>query len=236
MTTPEPSPGLEPVLQPIHTENDRNIVEDGRLAQLRKDALRVIQTSGKAEALAAILEMFDNPRLLDPKSNADDYPDSLLEWAVREGSVDCVKLLLKTGADPKKSQLRPGFLPVHLMACCAKNMSKQQMRDMADALSAAGADFDALDEDWSPLHYAIHSGSPWMVEILIERGVKVDPNLLDDPAVEAKLIPAEGEDDHPYALEALRVLRSKLLEDSILSAMPGGGDGPATNASRGMTL
>lgn len=228
------------ILRPIHTENDRNIIEDGRLAQLRKEALRVIQNSGDAEKLSEILREVDNPRLLDPKSNDKDFPDSLLEWSVREGSVDCVRLLLSTGADPTHSQLGGGFLPVHLLACAGKNFGRQTIGGIAQALSEAGADFNARDASgWTPLHHAVYSGSPWVAEFLISRGVEVDPRLVDDPEVRAKVIPDEREDDHPFAVEALavvqRVVRSGQLHDAILSAMPDEGE-PAPKSSPAMTL
>lgn len=239
MTTPKATADRDSILRPVDTENDRNIIEDGRLPRLRKEAREAMKFTGGRKKLAAILEQLDNPRLLDAKSNSGDYPDSLLEWAIREGDVGCARLLLATGADPKKSQLGGGFLPVHLLACGANQMDRKTIREFIDMLSDAGADFGAKDDQgWTPLHHAVYSGSTWFAEMLITRGAWVDPNF-GDPAKECELIPQECETDHPYAVKTLaavrRALRSKEIGEAILSAMPDEPEASA-NPAPGMTL
>lgn len=198
------------------------------VAQLRKDAIEVIRRTGSAEKLSEILRVVDDPRLLDRAVNDQEVPDSLLDWAILEGRVECARLLIETGADPMTSHHSHGFLPVHQLACSFQNGAKRKMLELVELLAAAGADFNAKARDWTPLHFAVLRGSPAVAEILIGRGAWIDPRFLDDRDMLEKIIPAEGDDDRPGALEALamvqRAASSQLLGESLLSAMPSEGD------------
>lgn len=206
------------------------------LAQLRRQALTLIQGTGGAQKLPEILRRAGDPRLLDIPidGGAEDYPDSLLEMAIREYELDCARILIESGADPTQSRLGGGSLPVHVLACNAGGMTEETIHGFWDLLGAAGADFDAKDaKGWTPLHYAVHHGFAWTTQHLIQRGVRIDPMLLD-PQRESEILP-DGDEERRYAMEALRVVRSKLLQDSILSAMPSDGE-PTPKALPGMTL
>lgn len=219
MTTPDATSDLEP---------------KELLARLRKEAFLVIQNTGGASRLQEILKRAGDPRLLDIPSASDDYPDTLLEWSIREFNLDCARILIDSGADPMQGQLGGGFLSVHVLACNAGGMTRETIEGFVELLSAAGADFDAKDDKgWTPLHYTVHHGFPWTTEVLIQRGVQIDPALLD-PATEAEILPNDGE-DLPYAVEALRVVRSLVMEQKLLSAMPNEGE-PVAKPSLGMTL
>ena len=209
-------------------------------AQLRKEAIEVIRRTGSAEKLSGILKKVDDPRLLDRAFSEQEIPDSLLDWAILEGRVECARLLIAAGADPMSSHHGGGFLPVHYFGMSFQHRDEPRMRELAELLASAGADFEArCDRQWAPLHYAVLRGSPVLAEILISRGVWVDPRFLNDSTLLENIIPDEGDDDRPGALEALtmvqRVASSRGLEESILSAMPAEGE-PLAKPSAGMTL
>lgn len=223
------------------TEHDRNTIEDGRIPQLRKEAFKAIRSAGGAEHLSAVLGMLDNPRLLDAPSSPDDERETLLEFAVQQEAVDCARVLLKSGANPMHSRLSSGFTAMHVLACNAAVMTERSMRELVALLVGAGADLDAKERHsndcwrWTPLHYAIYNGSPKFAEILIESGATVDPRLLEDAEMEAKITPDPQEDNHQPALEALRLVRALAIEQRILAAMPDEPEGSA-KPSTGMTL
>lgn len=217
------------------TIHDSNIIRDGWLPLLREDAVKAIKGNG-VEKLSAILRMVDDARLLDAPQDEHDWPASLLEWAVYEGSAACARVLVESGADPSSSRLLGGLRAVHLLARQAQFMEAEVVLQLTDLLSRAGADFDAKDADgWTPLHHAISNGSMRMATILIERGVWIDPKLLDDPEMDDQILPDDIGRMQEYAIDTLRDVRAMLLGQKILSAMPDEG-APAAKSSPAMTL
>lgn len=217
------------------TSSTSSAPENIDVVRLRTRAMNAI-SGHDTFTLSDILKEIGDPRLLDVPCTADEWQDSLLEWAVREGSVDCALKLLATGADPMHTTFESGFCSLHILASHAKNMDGRTMRRFVGMLGAAGADFDVkTDLGWTPLHFAINDGSPEFVEILIEHGVWVDPKLLDDPNMETQILPDPVEEHRPQSVEALRLLRALVIEQNVLSAMPTE-PGQDTPPSPGMTL
>lgn len=208
-----------------------------RLAEtLRRSALENIR-SGKTRDLAELLQMAGDLHLLDKPISKEDWPDTLLEWSIREGCIRSARLLIESGSNPMRGQLGGGFVSTHLLAASAKNMTTEVMQEFVTLMSSANADFNAQDnQGWSALHWAIHKGSPDMVQILIGAGAWIDPKLLDDPKMENQIIPDDPEDpDHPYAQEALRLVRSLALSRILEGAMSSEDDpAPSSGSNRSL--
>lgn len=202
------------------------------VSRLRRDAFWVIREDNLRK-LQAILTDAKDPRLLDiPASDEKHRRESLLEWCIRCGAINCARLLIETGADPMQSRMPKGLLSVHLWASHANPAlnDERSVRDFMQLLSAAGADFDAKTVyGWTPLHYAIYFSSPNCSQMLIERGAWIDPKLLEDSQLPDKL------KNRAESVKALRLVRSMALEQSILSALSAEG-GPPAKSSPAMTL
>lgn len=198
------------------------------IGKLRNAAFRAIEARD-VRALSEILKKVDDPRVLDTKAVVADWSDSLLEWSIKEEAIDCARLLLESGADPMWCGQGSGIVSVHVLAYSAVDMEEGLVRAFVDLLHAAGGDFNAkAGSGWTPLQYAIYNGASKLAEILIERGVDVDAKLLDPETAESEILPESSEEEHPKALEALRRVRSMVMERRILSAMDAD---PAANAS-----
>lgn len=194
------------------------------VAQLRLGAFTAIQNRD-TEKLQAILRKAGDPRPLDVQIATNDYSDTLLEWAIRHVALDAVRLLLESGSDPMQPRGNNGLTTLHMFACNSHAMRETSIRAIVDLLSGAGADFNAKDkEGWTPLHFAIFTGSPTLATVLIEHGVRVDPKLLEDAEMERRIVPPLGEMAHFSAAEALRTVRALALEKSMLEAMRGEGE------------
>lgn len=204
-------------------------------ALLRTQAMEAI-SGNNARKLSAILKQVDDPRVLDVPSTAEEWQDSLLEWATRETSVECARILLASGANPMDTKFESGFCALHILASHAKNTDRRTLQEFVDLFAAAGANFDVkTDLGWTPLHFAVHDGCPEFVEILIRHGVWVDPKLLDDPNMESQILPDPVEEHRPQSVEALRMLRALAMEQYLLSAMLDEA-APAAKSSSAMTL
>ena len=91
----------------------------------------------------------------------------LLMFAAHHGSVACVELLLKHGADISAPVLRQGILPLAMAAASGQSAVVQ-------LLLSAGADVHAAHNGWSSLHAAIKEGDFRMVQLLLVAGA--NPN------------------------------------------------------------
>lgn len=206
-----------------------------RVARLRKHAIKVIGTSSAAKKLPEILKKVDDPRLLDSPSSDQDQCDTLLEWAVQEGDIDSVRILLESGADPMQCG-ESGVRSTHLLGSAPWGMKEETMRGIVTLLKDAGADFDVKDaRGWTVLHHAIWNGAPDYCRTLIDCGVRIDPRLLNDRATESEIVPDSAGQYQPEADEALRTVRSIVLGQSLMSAMPSEGE-PLAKPLIGMTL
>lgn len=202
---------------------------------IRAAALLEIQR-GAADRLSALLRKVDDPRVLDVCTGEGDFPETLLEWAIRWSAADCARLLIESGADPMHSRRLDDFRTTHYFGCHARLMGEDTLRSLVKMFSEAGADFDAKDaEGYTPLHYAINNGSPELAKILIVRGAWVDPLLLEDATMELRILPVQTNHVYEQACEALRLVRSLAMEQKILSAMTDEGE-PTTKSSPRMTL
>lgn len=205
------------------------------IENLRAAALLEIQR-GATDRLSVLLKKVDDPRVLDVRCGEGDFPETLLEWSMRWSAVGCARILLESGADPMHSRRADEFCTVHYFACNARLMGEDTVRSFVTMLEAAGADFNAKDaEGFTPLHCAINHGATALAKVLIERGARVDPLLLDDVTMELRILPVKTSSVYEQACEALRLVRSLAMERNILSAMPTEPDAGAT-ASPGMTL
>ncbi len=99
-----------------------------------------------------------------------DY--SSLQVAAEHGCADCVRLLLKAGADVEK-QLKPssrtGYRPLHLAAI-------KGSVDVVHLLASAGANLNSTDSSGcTPLFWAVRHGHEGLVGHLLKLGA--DPNF-----------------------------------------------------------
>lgn len=206
------------------------------VAQLREEALSIIERAKGLEKLQEVLQSAGDPRLLDAPLPDDLHRGGLLAWAVTKGEVDYGRILIESGADPMHAAGGDGFGPTHALGLFSYGMSEAAIHSFVEMLAAAGASFDAKDaKGYAPLHYAVGAGSSTLVQLLIERGVPIDPMLLDDASFEATITPREGSGLRPRVIEALRIVRATAMKQNLLSAMPAEPEDGA-KPSPGMTL
>ncbi len=92
---------------------------------------------------------------------ADDEGETLLFYAVRGGDFEIMKLLIEFGADINKRGIG-GYGIFHLV----ENV------EQAEFFFEAGGNPDVIDEDqYSPLHTAIHRGNLEMAKFFISKGL-----------------------------------------------------------------
>jgi ankyrin repeat protein len=97
------------------------------------------------------------------KAGMRDSGHTLLTVAAEAGNSDMVKLLLKSGANPREAG-RYGIAPIH----CAANPA------VAALLLDAGAQLtDGQDFGWAPLDSAAADGNLELVKFLVARGADV---------------------------------------------------------------
>ena len=98
---------------------------------------------------------------------ANGFGETALMFAVENGALARVELLLENGADPNAAT-RTGATPL-LAAVESRN------EDIVAAVVAAGAEIDAADRDgWTALLAAARSGLTEIVALLIDAGADVD--------------------------------------------------------------
>lgn len=201
------------------------------IALLRQQAVTAIRSTGGAETLSWILRQVRDPHVLDhlPRA-ASNHPGTLLDISIGRVAIDCSRLLVAAGADPMHPVRADGIRAAHALAATANSMVDETIHAYVELLGGAGADFGAEDaRGFTPLHYAIRSGSSTLAKLLIERGVSIDPKLQGDAELEASLIPSRSASLYPHACEALRLVRSLALERALLTGMSTcteGGPGP----------
>ncbi len=104
-------------------------------------------------------------------NNKDAHGETRLLKAVRQGSLNEVKRLLKNGADPETRDAR-GLTALHIAAYWGET-------DIVEALIKAGADVNSDNgKGWTPLHAAALSGGlrcrKEIIALLIKAGADGD--------------------------------------------------------------
>ena len=158
-----------PVKEPQKIEQsigDKNV--------LNKQLLRHASSSGNAFMKTLLI---NNALSQGADVNAvDEYGLTTLHYAINQGHINIVKLLIVQGAclDIKDNA---GRAPIHYAAEAAYAASKPQKWSvgMVQLLIDAGADINVKDGiGWTPLHYAAYHFKKYLIEVLVERGADVD--------------------------------------------------------------
>ncbi|MBE9116180.1 ankyrin repeat domain-containing protein [Lusitaniella coriacea LEGE 07157] len=94
-----------------------------------------------------------------------DFGDSILEYAVQEGNLEIVKVLIASGVDINSG-----------LSSSPANIAIQAGRkDILLALLEAGLDVNQkLLNAWTPLMSAANSGKLSIIKLLVERGANVN--------------------------------------------------------------
>ena len=122
--------------------------------------------SGNLQCLRRIVEVGVNVNRLF-------FGRTALYWAVRRSHVDCVRVLLKAGADPNLFEGKVEYTPLTSAVCprCVK------------ALVESGANIDFVDEYGnSALSEAISRGDFKKSELLMDHGANLNPYDSDEEA------------------------------------------------------
>ena len=94
--------------------------------------------------------------------------DILIHEAVAEGNIEAVKQHLNAGTDVNAKASR-GWPPLHSVAT----------KEIAELLIAKGADMEAKEWDWTPLHNAADGGQKEIAELLITKDADVNAKMED---------------------------------------------------------
>ncbi|CAH2094669.1 unnamed protein product [Euphydryas editha] len=118
---------------------------------------------GRSSLLTKLLKVGADP------NSCDDAGRSCLHLSCLVDKVECVKILLEHGADPNSwdSMTEKKATPLHC-AASAKSLS------CVETLICHGADVNAGLNEHSPLHYAVLSDAPEVVNALLEAGACPD--------------------------------------------------------------
>ncbi|XP_046971112.1 transient receptor potential channel pyrexia isoform X2 [Vanessa cardui] len=118
---------------------------------------------GRSSLLSKLLKVGADP------NSCDDAGRSCLHLGCLVDNEECVKILLEHGADPNiwDSKTDRKATPLHC-AASAKSLS------CVKALIKHGADVNAGLNEHSPLHYAVLSDAPEVVNVLLEAGACPD--------------------------------------------------------------
>lgn len=116
---------------------------------------------------------------------SDCFNSTPLHMAAGNTSVECLQLLIKTGANVNaKNEM--GCTPLHGAAECNSSdrargwySKSSRSRECLRILLEAGADVNAKSKcGWTPLHHASYYGTRECFQILFEAGA--DPNIEND--------------------------------------------------------
>lgn len=98
---------------------------------------------------------------------------SLLHWASEHTTAPCIQMLLRNGGHPNVTSPPLSRTALHFAACNYRDDDA-----LVGMLLDAGAEVDATDDlGWTPLHAAVHSSNPRVVETLLTRGADVNAKV-----------------------------------------------------------
>jgi len=122
--------------------------------------IHLAAAGGHAEFIRWLIEA---GAAVDLKDGTSEY--TALHHAASHGQLECVRVLLQAKADPN-ARARNAATPLHLAANAA----------IASELLAQGANLEAAQADGRrPLHAAATSGRPEVVQLLLAKGVEINP-------------------------------------------------------------
>mgnify|MGYP006143304605 FL=1 len=146
-----------------------------------------------------------------------------LFWAARHGNLRAVKALLESGEDPDE---------VILGTCETSPLltSIPERLEIVRALLLAGADPNGVEDNFSPLWFAVCDGSKEIIVELVNAGARVDLTDLVQADKIGKDILSGGEtcchrtSNEPFVELALRTAHARnrrIAEGGVVSAGPG---------------
>lgn len=118
-------------------------------------------------------EKVDKLAKIEKDINIEDYNgNTAMDWAIKAGDSEMVKILLKNGADPNNETSYMMMTP--LMTAANKGRA-----DIIKILHSVGADINFQDSDYgmTALMYAAQGEDEESVKVLLQLGA--DPNLMD---------------------------------------------------------
>ncbi|KAF0888402.1 hypothetical protein E2562_014219 [Oryza meyeriana var. granulata] len=133
-------------------------------------ALHLAAGRGRSSVCAYLVE-----ELQVDVHHADDSGYTPLAYAVRGGTVDCVRYLLDHGANTDKRG-KDGLAPLHLATVQGKC-------DIAKVLLSKGADVDAFSDRGTPLHLAAFFKQDGVMKILLDHHADAVNFCPDDPTL-----------------------------------------------------
>jgi len=125
--------------------------------------------------------------------------------AVQRKDLDTVNFLLEAGAS-SGALLDDGSTVLHVMASARASRNEEDAaaeRQLLDLLVAAGADMEAVAMDGQlPMHRAARSGNSSFIELLFERGARLDP-VDAEGHTPADIVTMPGRSNNPEIAELL---------------------------------
>lgn len=176
------------------------------------NCIHLAASSGDWKALSGFLELSNSHKLLNETNNSRATP---LHCAAKNGHSHCVELLLSSGAMVHKSN--KGVYPL-MLACRGGHMESLMLLYKAYSFQIDWQD----DAGESALHYAARSGSPAMIQKVLDLGAKIVHN--DNAKSFLDIVISSGNEDCGLAIvnhrrwwECLDEVSTTLLEYPMLS-------------------